>query len=285
MTVLDITSHDASVTAQVFFFFPVLYAGAQLRRFATVAICLFAAAGEAVVAFTIAGGSEAVTDLVFVAAALGTTGWLLLHAGERNDRLIDKLERQAAVDPLTGLMTRRVLDTAVSSALSGAGDTGGTALLLMDVDKFKTINDVHGHPAGDAVLQQLATILMRCSRRGDLVSRLGGDEIAVLLTGCPKEAAVRRAERILDAVRAHPFDIEAVSMAGSDEPRVLSVSLSIGVAHLPMQARDLRELYATADAALYEAKRGGRNQVAAPDAVPAEAEAPASSDRMEALSA
>lgn len=269
LTVIDVCSQDASVTAQVFFFFPVLYAGAQLRRFAVVAICAAAVAGEAIVAFTVAGGSAAVADLGFVAAALGTTAALLLQAGERNDRLIAQLERQAAVDPLTGLHTRRVLDTAVTSALGGAGDNAGTALLLMDVDEFKSINDRHGHPAGDAVLQQLARILIRLSREGDLVSRLGGDEIAVLLAGCPTDVARRRAEEIREAVRSHPFDVSGISMAGHHEGEIpLSVTLSIGVAHLPSQARDLRALYAAADAALYDAKRNGRDRVSAPDPLP-----------------
>jgi diguanylate cyclase (GGDEF)-like protein len=121
---------------------------------------------------------------------------------------------------------------------------------------------VHGHPAGDAVLQQLAGILLRLSRRGDLVSRLGGDEIAMLLTCCPAQTAVERAEQILDAVRGFVFDVSAQSMA-AHEPALLSVTLSIGVGHLPTRSGDLRGLYAAADEALYEAKRNGRNQVAA----------------------
>ena len=262
IVVLDVLSKDASVTAQVFFFFPVLYAGAQLRRAAAVAVCVASILGEATVALLVSSGSKADADLTFVAAALATAGALLLHAGERNDRLIAQLERQAAVDPLTGLLTRRVLDTAVNSALDGAGEAGGTALLVMDVDKFKTINDVHGHPAGDAVLQQLAAILLGLSRNGDLVSRLGGDEIAVLLPGCPLEVAVRRAEAILRAVRTSAFDVSRHTAAGNQDARILlPVTLSIGVAHLAAQAGDLRSLYAAADGALYDAKRNGRDRV------------------------
>jgi diguanylate cyclase (GGDEF)-like protein len=274
LVVMDVITHDASVTAQVFFFFPVLYAGAELRRVAAVATCIAAIAGEATVALTVASGGKAGADLAFVAAALATAGVLLLHAGERNDRLIQQLERQAAVDPLTGLMTRRVLDTAVKSAIDGAGDTAGTALLLMDVDKFKTINDVHGHPAGDAVLQELAGILLGLSRPEDLVSRLGGDEIAVLLAGCPLEVAALRAQRIVDAVRTHAFDITEHTSAGHHERTCLTVTLSIGVAHLSTRGRELRSLYTAADGALYDAKRRGRDQVAvAPEAEDAEPDA------------
>lgn len=265
LTLLDITSQDASATAQVFFFFPVLYAGAQLRRAAAIAICAAAIAGEALVAFTVLAGPAAATDLAFVAAALCTTGALLVHAGERSDRLIAQLERHAAVDPLTGLLTRRVLDSAVASALEGAGDPAGTSLLLMDVDRFKSINDVHGHPAGDAVLQQLAGILLDMSRSSDMVSRLGGDEIAVLLVGCPLEVAAERGREILIAIRQHPFDVSAMSMAPHHEgSQPLSVTLSMGVAHLPAHAKELHGLYSAADAALYEAKRGGRDRIAVP---------------------
>ena len=267
IAVLDVITRDASVTAQVFFFFPVLYAGAQLRRTAAIAVCAASIAGEATVSLLVASGGKTGADLAFVAAALATAGVLLLHSGERNDRLIAQLEQQAAVDPLTGLMTRRVLDTAVKSALDGAGDTAGTALLLMDVDRFKSINDVHGHPAGDAVLQQLARILLGLSRNDDLVSRLGGDEIAVLLPGCPLEVAAMRAEKILDAVRTHAFDITEHTSHGGHERTCLSVTLSIGVSHLSTRGRELRSLYTAADTALYQAKRQGRNQVAvAPEA-------------------
>jgi diguanylate cyclase (GGDEF)-like protein len=273
LVVMDVITRDASVTAQVFFFFPVLYAGAQLRRAAAIATCIASIAGETTVSLSVASGGKAGADLAFVAAALATAGALLLHAGERNDRLIEQLEQQAAIDPLTGLMTRRVLDTAVKSALDGAGHTAGTAMLLMDVDKFKTINDVHGHPAGDAVLQQLAGILLGISRPDDLVSRLGGDEIAVLLHGCPLEVAAMRAERIVDAVRTHAFDITEHTSAGHHERTCLTVTLSIGVAHLSTRGRELRTLYTAADGALYEAKRQGRNRVAvAPEADELEAE-------------
>lgn len=262
IAVLDITSRDASVTAQVFFFFPALYAGAQLRRHATVAICAAAIVADGVACFTLLPSATAAIDVCFVGAALSACAALLLHAGERTDQLIAKLERQAAVDPLTGLLTRRVLDSAVTSALSGAASDGGTALLLMDVDRFKTINDVHGHPAGDAVLQELATVLLRMHRRGDVVSRMGGDEIAILLPGCSLQAAQHRAEQILMEVRTHIFDVSAHSLAADRETAtVVDVSVSIGIAHLPTHADDLRALYATADAALYEAKRRGRDCV------------------------
>ena len=85
-----------------------------------------------------------------------TTTALLVFAGERNDQLIALLQQQAAVDPLTGLLTRRVLDSAAAWALHGSGSQQGTALLLIDLDHFERVNDVHGHPAGDSVLSAIA---------------------------------------------------------------------------------------------------------------------------------
>ncbi len=182
-----------------------------------------------------------------------TTAALLVKAGQRQDVLIAKLQHQAAIDPLTGLATRRVLDQAAMSALSGAASGDGTALILIDVDDFKAVNDNFGHPGGDEVLIQLANLLVEGCRQDDLVSRLGGDEIALLLPGCSEQALLRRADQILWDVRAHAFTLE-----GGEQ---LSISVSAGLAHAPTDAQDLRSLYAAADAALYEAKRAGRNRV------------------------
>lgn len=262
---VDIASGDAGITAQVFLFFPVLYAGAQLRRPAAMAVCAAAIAAEAIVTATRLPISSAAVDTSFVAATLLTSALVLVGLAERNDALIAELERQAVVDPLTGLFTRRVLDQAAASALTSAGTGEGTALLLIDVDKFKHVNDVHGHPTGDVVLQRIAAILQQITRRTDVISRLGGDEIAVLVHCCSLELARAKAQSIVAAVREEVFDIGASSQATDpDAATELRVTVSIGIAHLPTHAHDLLSLYAAADASLYDAKRGGRDQVGAP---------------------
>ena len=136
------------------------------------------------------------------AAALVTTAVILIRGGERQAELIDKLERLAAIDPLTGLATRRVLDEAAQSAISGSHSVEGTSLILLDVDNFKSINDRHGHPGGDEVLVQLADLLMQSARHDDVVCRIGGDEMALLLPGCSVSSLRRRAHQIVAEVRA-----------------------------------------------------------------------------------
>jgi diguanylate cyclase (GGDEF)-like protein len=128
-------------------------------------------------------------------------------------------------------------------------------LILLDVDNFKTINDRYGHPAGDAILVQLADLIIRGTRREDVVCRLGGDEVAVLLPACSRDVALNRAEELLADVRGHAFSVD-----GHHDP--LSVSVSLGLAHAPSDADELRSLYAAADAALYQAKRSGRARLA-----------------------
>ncbi len=255
---LDVLTSDGSVPAQVFFFFPALYGASQLKRHGAATVCACAVVGVAVVTFATAPAGSALLDLVYVGAALLTTAALLIRAGERQDELIAQLQHQATIDALTGLATRRVLDQAAQSALTGVARAEGTALIVLDIDHFKSVNDHHGHPGGDQALVQLATLLTDGCRKGDVVSRLGGDEIALLLPGCSYADLLKRADQILWAVRAHQF--------GVDDGPPISLSVSAGLAHAPTHASDLRSLYAAADAALYDAKRAGRDRVGVPPA-------------------
>ena len=253
LAAIDLLTHDSGVSAQVFFLFPALYGASQLRPPGATLMTAASVAGELVVVLTQLPARAALVDAVYVTAALVTSSVLLAVASERHARTVAQLERMAAVDPLTGLATRRVLDEAATSALSGAHSDAGTALVLIDVDHFKAINDQHGHPAGDEVLVQLAAVLLEHSRPGDVVCRLGGDEIAVLLPGCGLGVAVARAEEVLAAVRSRTFAV------GDDTQ--LEVSISLGCAHMPTHGDDLRSLYSAADAALYAAKQSGRGRV------------------------
>jgi diguanylate cyclase (GGDEF)-like protein len=245
---------DPSAGAQAFLAFPVLWAGVNLRRSAVEVVTLFAIGGDAVVLFHLEPVGNAVSDLSFFGAVLAVMAIMLVRSGETQERLVTLLQSQATVDSLTGLVNRRVLDEALSAALTSRPTVHGTALVLVDVDSFKSINDQHGHPVGDDALTHIAGVLRTVVRSGDAVlSRMGGDELAVLLPDCPAEVAVRRATEVLEAVCATPLTLPDGSL--------LAISVSLGVAHAPSHARGLEELYAAADAALYAAKRAGRGRV------------------------
>ena len=252
---LNLLTRDASAAAQAFLAFPVLWGAAQLRRGAVVVTTATAVVTNAGVVGLLLPPQAAVADALAFGAALVVFAVMLLRAGEEQDRLVTMLQQQATVDSLTGLVNRRVLDDALDRALTEPTGSLGTALVLVDIDAFKAINDQYGHPVGDDALVHVAGLLRSVVRSGDAVlSRMGGDELAVLLPECPPSAAVQRAEQLLGSVRDTPLTLH-------DGTR-LAVSVSVGVAHAPTQARGLEALYAAADAALYTAKRGGRGRVA-----------------------
>jgi diguanylate cyclase (GGDEF)-like protein len=254
IVVIDLRNQSASTAAQIYLSFPVLYAASQLRRFAAAAVTATALAGEVVVVVGQLSPVEAVLCIGYVGSALVATAVLLVLAAERQERLVIRLRRLAAVDPLTGLVTRTVLFKAAQDALDTDRPTDGVALVLLDVDDFKAINDGFGHPVGDEVLVRLGGLLMASTRPNDVVSRLGGDELAVLMPGCSLAACRTRVQELQTRIRREPFR----APDGSPVP----VSISAGIAHAPTSATDLHDLYATADAALYAAKRGGKDRFA-----------------------
>jgi len=251
---LNLITHDTSAAAQAFFSFPVFWAASNLRAGGVALVTGTALVADGVTLFLLSPPAAAATDLVFVGAALVVLAVMLVRAANTQERLVAALQQQARVDSLTGLVNRRAFDETMEASLTRPVDAG-TALVLLDVDAFKTINDRHGHPVGDDVLVHLAAVLREQVRADDAVlSRLGGDELAILLPGCTVEGAQRRAEELLEAVRANPLLLP--------DGTLLSLSVSLGVAHLPRQAGKLRSLYHAADAALYDAKRSGRGRVA-----------------------
>jgi diguanylate cyclase (GGDEF)-like protein len=159
-----------------------------------------------------------------------------------------QLEQLANLDPLTGLANRRVL-TACFDQLSKGPPDKEAALLLIDLDRFKQINDSLGHDAGDALLVSTSRRLASAVRESDQVFRLGGDEFAVLLIDLPDLAMV---EVVCDKIIKEIF--AAVSFNGVD----MITSPSIGIARFPTDGRSLASLLKVADLALYEAKREGR---------------------------
>jgi diguanylate cyclase (GGDEF)-like protein len=165
------------------------------------------------------------------------------------------LSWRATHDGLTDLANRDQFEVALARGLESARRRNEChAILYIDLDQFKVVNDTCGHMAGDALLRQLAQALTVTMRRGDTLARLGGDEFGVLLEGCDKPHAQAIAAKILSVIRAFRFAWEG---------RVFTLGASIGVAAMTDESRDSDSVLAAADTACYVAKDKGRNQVQA----------------------
>lgn len=171
-----------------------------------------------------------------------------------NLRLQDSLRTQSIRDPLTGLYNRRYLEESLTRELARCDRVNKPlAVLMVDLDHFKRFNDTHGHDGGDALLTHAGRLLQAHCRAEDIACRFGGEEFTVILPEVDAERAGQRAEQIRSA-------IEALTVHHLRE-RLSSVTASIGVATFPDSSREAGELLRRADAALYDAKKQGRNRV------------------------
>jgi len=168
---------------------------------------------------------------------------------------LDQVRKEAATDPLTGLMNRRGFDRAISECLSSATQTGEPlCLAVCDIDHFKAFNDQHGHLVGDQVIKFIAKTLKDSLRDGDIASRFGGEEFAVLLPKTSVEEAGILAERIRIGVSA-----KRMVKRATKEP-LGQVTISIGISRFDRQ-QNPEDLFEAADQNLYAAKVSGRNRI------------------------
>lgn len=171
-----------------------------------------------------------------------------------NVRLREALQAQSIIDPLTDLYNRRLLEEALKRELTRSSQTNKPlSVFMLDVDHFKRLNDTFGHDAGDAVLKAVAHATKTAVRKADIVCRYGGEEIIVVLPECAAGMAMARAE----AIRR---EIEAIKVSHGGR-EIANVTASFGVATHPVCGPDEDALVRAADAALYVAKRRGRNNV------------------------
>jgi len=175
-----------------------------------------------------------------------------IRAGRRILDLQDALRQQATHDGLTGLLNRNSMLGKLDEEVARAARADEpVAVLMADLDRFKSINDTHGHVGGDAILREAARRLKAAARKYDAVGRYGGEEFLIVLSGCNTSDAWRQAERLREAVCTEPFTVDE---------RAVNVTCSFGLActEYTPPARLVRD----GDEALYRAKAQGRNRVA-----------------------
>ena len=215
-------------------------------------------------------GTGITQSLVDYATTLETEMWSLresqiatLNARREHERLSAEhgaITQQALQDPLTGLPNRRALDERLRT-LASSTDAQPLAVALVDLDGFKDVNDRHSHAEGDDVLRVVASTLRDALRGDDIVARYGGDEFIALLPGAPVSAAKQALGRAVSRVSALPAHLSR------------GVTLSVGLVSLRPQER-AEQVLSRADAAMYQAKRGGGNQVATANSMATEIPAP-----------
>ncbi|GGD51702.1 GGDEF domain-containing protein [Pseudoxanthomonas indica] len=166
-------------------------------------------------------------------------------------RAAEALRQSALVDPLTGALNRRGLDSELQAQDVPVANDSGLAVIALDLDHFKAVNDVHGHDTGDQVLQRFSDVVRSCIRGDDLFVRLGGEEFMLVLRNTTPELAQRLAERIRQQVMALEFQ-------GDPQFRV---TVSLGIAFTRRRHAIFGDLIRLADEALYVAKNKGRNRV------------------------
>ncbi|MCG7383934.1 diguanylate cyclase [Paenibacillus sp. ACRRY] len=176
----------------------------------------------------------------------------------KSNEMLFLLERRASTDHLTNLSNRRQFEKSLQLQLELARENKQKlSLLVIDIDRFKKVNDTYGHSAGDAVLKQLGQLLIEHSRSADMVSRNGGEEFAILLRDCGNHQALAIAESIRQSVEKYLFALP--------DGTTIRLTISIGVAVFPdhCDEQDDADFFEQADRALYEAKNTGRNRVCA----------------------
>jgi diguanylate cyclase (GGDEF)-like protein len=185
---------------------------------------------------------------------MGDGGWVSTHQDITAQKSVEtELERMARYDALTGLANRTLFMEKASEAVARMRRLGETfSILMLDLDRFKAVNDTLGHPAGDTLLKEVARRLQKVTREVDCVGRLGGDEFAVLQAPAKdqKDSVVALAERIRAAI-TKPYDLDG---------RKFTLETSIGIALAPQNGDDADVLIKSADLALYRAKTEGRNR-------------------------
>jgi diguanylate cyclase (GGDEF)-like protein/PAS domain S-box-containing protein len=178
---------------------------------------------------------------------------MVFHDVSKARKMAHQLSWQASHDPLTGLINRREFEERVSRALAAAGEEGEYhALLYLDLDQFKIVNDTCGHVAGDELLKQLSALIQQHMRESDTLARLGGDEFGILLEHCPIDQARRIADDLNQVIQGFRF---------AWEDKIFKTGASIGLVGISAESGQVSSVLSAADMAVYAAKDSGRGRV------------------------
>jgi len=187
--------------------------------------------------------------------------FVLLRDVTAETNLQDKYKAKATqsiTDPLTGLFNRGYFQEYLPNmakmvlGMPEKSDHRNVSTIMLDIDHFKKINDVHGHPAGDYVIKTVAELMLKCFRKTDVICRYGGEEFLAILPATPANGAVAAAEKIRRTIAEHKFLFEG---------KTIPVTISSGVAQIQLGSEEPKDAMARADAALYNSKQSGRNRV------------------------
>lgn len=239
----------AAALNEVYYVWPVVFAAYYFPVRVLAAEIGFVAGCYAIALVVVDPGPIAVTRWLIVVTMLIGVGGLISRLQARVEELVARLSDSARRDALTGLLNRRGFEEQLDAELARA--TRGerpVALILGDVDHFKTVNDRLGHPAGDAVLLRIAGVLEGICRRSDTVARIGGEEFVFIVPDADAEMAFTLAERAR----------VALERTFADEP--IPLTASFGTVSFPVDGTTADSLLETADRALYAAKNDGRNR-------------------------
>jgi diguanylate cyclase (GGDEF)-like protein len=239
----------AAALNEVYYVWPVVFAAYYFPVRALVAELAFVAGCYALALQIVDPGPIAVTRWLIVVTMLIGVGGLISRLQARVEELVSRLSETARRDALTGLLNRRGFEERLDVELARATRVERpVALIIGDVDHFKTVNDRFGHPAGDAVLLRIAGVLEGVGRRGDTVARIGGEEFVFIVPDADAEMAFELAERAR----------VALERTFADEP--IPLTASFGSVAFPVDGTTSDSLLETADRALYAAKHSGRNR-------------------------
>ena len=234
------------------------YTGMAAANFSPGSVCLAVDSASALASGELAVAVGTITLIILVGTLVVSS--LDAHFVESLNLANQQLRSVALYDSLTGLPNRVLMQDRLEHAISRAARASKMcALMFIDLDGFKQVNDSRGHRAGDIVLQQAAQRMAGAIRKEDTVARLGGDEFVVILSGLPGKADAEAVARKLVAEMDRPFDIDGTPM---------SVSASVGVSLYPADAVDMKGLIARADAAMYAIKQAGKDGVRFADSAP-----------------